>query len=310
MRALAWALGAATMLSIVAVSTDGAAQVGPPPPPPPPPPPAAAPDPGPPPPPPAAAPETAPPAPPPGPPPPPPPTAQPGAAPGGPPGPQPGYGPQQPGQQPPPGYYYPPPPGAYVEPPPPPPAPADRGRHLHDGFYLRMSIGAGMVDSTWETESPGPNAKIGGVGLALDLLFGGTPTPGLVIGGGLLLNSVQDPEVEPENGASEEIEGNLGVAQVGVFIDGFFDPSGGFHLGGMLGLASYGLQFDDDDRDNIEQGGGGAAIWVGYDAWVGSEWSIGGLLRLTGQSTTEKRNDFEEQASTGTVSLLFTALYH
>jgi hypothetical protein len=173
-----------------------------------------------------------------------------------------------------------------------------------------MSLGAGAVNSTWETEAATANAKISGAGLALDLLIGGSPTPGLVIGGGLLINSVTDPEVEPDGGSSSEIEGQLGVGQLGVFIDGFFDPTGGFHVGGMLGLASYGVQFDDDDDENIEQGGGGAAIWVGYDAWVGSQWSIGGLLRLTGQSTSEERNDTKEQASAGTLSILFTALYH
>jgi hypothetical protein len=196
-----------------------------------------------------------------------------------------------------------------VEPPPPPPA-KDTGKHTHDGFYLRMSLGAGAVDSTWETEAATPNAKIGGAGVALDLLIGGTPTPGLVIGGGFVLNSVQKPTVEPDGGSSEEIEGQLGVGQLGVFIDGFFDPTGGFHVGGMLGFASYNVQFDDEDVENIEQGGGGVALWVGYDAWVGSEWSIGGVLRLTGQSTADERGDFKEQASAGTVSILFTALFH
>ena len=174
-----------------------------------------------------------------------------------------------------------------------------------------MSLGAGAIRSTWETEQGSvPNQDVDGGGLALDLLFGGTPTPGLVIGGGFIINSASNPERTPEGGSSEEIEGNLGAALLGVFIDGFFDPTGGFHLGGMLGIASYTVQDDDDATDDIEQGGAGAAVWVGYDAWVGSDWSIGGMLRLTGQSTAETRDDFEDRASAGTLSILFTALYH
>jgi hypothetical protein len=265
---------------------------------PPPPPPAA--DPGAPPPPPPSAPgsgvEAAPPPPLP-PPPPPPPGQHPGQAP-------------PPGGQPPPGYYY-APPGAYVEPLPPPPPP-DVGRRLHDGFYLRMSIGAGFMSSEWKTEDAGvSNMNISGGGVALDLLVGGSPTPGLAIGGGLLLNTASNPELEPGTGPKRELDGGLGAAQIGVFVDGFFDPSGGFHLGGMLGIASYVVTPDDEDRDEkIEQTGGGAAIWVGYDAWVGDQWSIGGLLRLTAQSTTDDRAGSDQQASAATVSLLFTALYH
>lgn len=174
-----------------------------------------------------------------------------------------------------------------------------------------MSLGAGAIRSTWESEAASvANTEVNGGGIALDLLLGGTPTPGLVIGGGFLLNAASKPEAEPETGPSQEIEGNLNTGMLGVFIDGYFDPSGGFHLGGMLGIASYAIVFDDDDQEDIEQGGGGAAFWVGYDAWVGDDWSIGGLLRLTGQSTNQTRDDVDEQASAGTLSILFTALYH
>jgi hypothetical protein len=199
-----------------------------------------------------------------------------------------------------------------VEAPLPPPPPRDTGRRLHDGFYLRMSIGAGYINSEWETEQAGvDNLTISGGGIALDLLLGGSPTPGLVIGGGFLANSVANPEVESERGSSTELDGALGAAQLGIFIDGFVDPTGGFHIGGMLGIASYVVTPKDEDRDRkIEQGGGGGAIWVGYDAWVADQWSIGGLLRLTGQATSQRRGSYKEQASAGTLSILFTALYH
>jgi hypothetical protein len=251
--------------------------------------------------------------------PPPPPPPLPGAGVESPPPPEPPPPPppgQQPGQAPPgqqaPGYYYYPPPGAYVEPPPPPPPPPDPGRRLHDGFYLRLSIGAGFISSEWETEAGGvSNAKISGGGAALDFLIGGSPTPGFVIGGGLLINSAGNPKLEPATGASRQLDGSMSVAQIGMFVDGFFDPSGGFHLGGMLGIATYLVAPDDDAvYANIAHSGGGAAIWVGYDAWVGDQWSLGGMLRLTAQSTSDTRGGFDERAAAGTVSLLFTALYH
>ncbi len=64
-----------------------------------------------------------------------------------------------------------------------PPQEADEpGAHLHDGFYLRVALGGGWLGM--RTDSA-PEADVKGGGGSLDLLLGGTPIDGLVIGGGI-----------------------------------------------------------------------------------------------------------------------------
>jgi hypothetical protein len=177
-----------------------------------------------------------------------------------------------------------------------------------------MSIGGGalVADREYDTSAL-PQSTLRGGGLALDLLIGGTPAPGFVIGGGILLNGAANPSNETPAGTFDT-EHDTSASVFGPFIDGFPDPEGGFHVGGMLGLAGFAVRDDNEDFDE-DTGGFGASAWLGYGGWVGSDWTLGGMLRLTGAAT---RGEFElpdgsdvvEEVSVGTLSILFTALYH
>ena len=101
---------------------------------------------------------------------------------------QPGYGQPQPGYgQPQPGYGQ--PQGGYPPPGYPPPGYApgeDETVHFHDGFYFRFGLGLGFLNITSKPDEdvPGdPELKTTGTGGAVEIALGGTPTPGLVIGG-------------------------------------------------------------------------------------------------------------------------------
>ena len=185
---------------------------------------------------------------------------------------------------------------------------------MHDGFYLRMSIGGGGMVADREYErSALPQSTLRGGGIALDLMIGGTPTPGFVVGGGLLLNGAAKPSNETAAGTSDT-EHDTSASVLGVFIDGFPDPEGGFHVGGMLGLAGYAVRPDNEEVDE-DTGGFGGAAWVGFGGWVGSDWTLGGMLRLTaaatrGEPELRDGSKVEETVSVGTLSILFTALYH
>ncbi len=203
----------------------------------------------------------------------------------------------------------------YVQTPPPPPPEAETGKHLHDGFYLRMSLGANAQRHTIESDRANvPDLKVNGGGLSFDILIGGSPMPGLVIGGILSADAASRPTVKQDNLESND-DYDSALALIGPFIDGFFDPSGGFHVGGALGITGYALDNRSITEDNNKSfGGGGLSFWAGYDAWVSSQWSIGGMLRLTGASGTrdlEINNVTETQkATSGSLAILFTALYH
>jgi hypothetical protein len=67
--------------------------------------------------------------------------------------------------------------------------PRPRGARLHDGFYLRMSIGGGSVAARGERYDESDAAtdySFAGNALLADLAVGGTPSPGLVLGGAYL----------------------------------------------------------------------------------------------------------------------------
>jgi hypothetical protein len=212
-----------------------------------------------------------------------------------------------------------PPPAIRVETPPPPAPVPRRGYRVHDGFYLRMSVGGGYMTSkvTYDDSTIADRTLSGGGGV-LELLIGGSPARGLAIGGGLWGQNARNPETDPDEVESYE---SLDFGMLGVFIDGFPDPTGGFHVGGAIGVASLDGAFEDDDFDPDPErerlgeedggtGGIGGSAWVGYDAWISPEWSLGGMLRFSGAVTTSNADELEQRANTRAFAILFTALYH
>jgi hypothetical protein len=180
-----------------------------------------------------------------------------------------------------------------------------------------MALGGGAFRAKLESELRSVSDRnISGGGLALDVMVGGTPVHGLVLGGAMLVSGASKPDVESD-GQTQELDANMSAVLFGPFIDGFFDPRGGFHAGGALGLSVVGYSGPNTTPEDEEPfAGAGVAGWAGYDAWIASDWSLGGTLRVMG---TSGRRDFEskalvdtvrEQVNTLSVALLFTALYH
>jgi hypothetical protein len=202
--------------------------------------------------------------------------------------------------------------------PPPPPPTRPRSRRLHDGFYLRMTSGPGWLSTSVDFDS-GAHAAFRGTGLNLDLMAGGTPTPGLTIGGGGWLGSADEPEVDFEVSGSTEQEpvyrSSMAYGVLGAFIDVYPNPRTGFHFGAAFGVGFVTLPAregaPDDDPGN-GAGGGGAVLFGGYDFWLTTNWSLGGMLRLM---AIEARNGSEDadmpfEASARSAAVLFSALYH
>ena len=192
------------------------------------------------------------------------------------------------------------------------PAPAPsvtRKVHNHDGFYLRSSVGIGTRSAFIATDSTShPNYAVNGGGISLDLLIGGTPSPGLALGGGLMLSSVTDGEVRAD-GAGNVGSGTGGLLLIGPFVDGFPMPNRGLHLGGLVGLAGGGAQRQ-DKQDEFDGGGLGMAVWIGHGFWVGKEWSLGGDLKLDAAFLRDDSGDVVLADTWYGFSLLFTVLYH
>lgn len=181
----------------------------------------------------------------------------------------------------------------------------ERSYHVHDGFYLRASIGLGAMDVRYDPE-PSEGTLTGGA-VALDLMIGGSPSRGLAIGGALVNDMGRSLTLEVNGREMGDVHAFAGL--VGPFIDGFPNAKGGWHLGGMVGFAQQ--QFDATNADEIRTTTGvGGAAFGGYDAWVGDEWSVGGLGRIAAAVTRGEQDNVDIKASNLSFMLMFTALYH
>jgi hypothetical protein len=196
-----------------------------------------------------------------------------------------------------------------------PAPPVERSYRVHDGFYLRLNIGVGTYGVQYED-----SLHAAGGSLALDLLVGGSPSRGVAVGG--LLISDYGPNYKLRQNDREIGDLNVETGLIGAFIDGFPNPKGGWHVGGALGLAAItsdgkqagsatalALGLGRDESTRLDAGLGGAA-WAGYDAWVGDEWSVGGLLRFAAAYGRSQHSGQNLDSRSAALTLMFTALYH
>jgi hypothetical protein len=164
----------------------------------------------------------------------------------------------------------------------------------HDGFYLRMALGAGPVFSS----------EASGVGIPSELAFGETPAKGLVLGVGNY--GVVIPKPETDRGA-----GQLAFNAWGPFVDYYFDPELGAHVQASV-MFVFGLSSRKDDVEAAYGPGYGSMLGGGYEWWVAEQWSLGVLLRATYYSVTLKGQDSGTKLDVqGFVpSISFAATYH
>lgn len=211
--------------------------------------------------------------------------------------------------------------------PPPPPPPMETGVREHDGFYLRMGLGIGRLAASFNSER---SNKLGGSvdgtlargAGALELAFGGTPAPGLVIGGtlnGSFAGDVTTQDLTVNGSRVPDITYNqVTLGFLGPFVDYYIDAQLGWHVQGALGIAGLTLVEDDRNgttprvRSRTETGGLAFALGAGWEGWIGKQWSMGALLRLMYASVETNQDDNERWSYRALAfpELLFTATYH
>jgi opacity protein-like surface antigen len=181
--------------------------------------------------------------------------------------------------------------GAAAQQPPPPPAAAPAGgARTHDGFYFRIGPNFGPLIGTAKIEAAGLSggeSDYSGFTYGGDLMFGGTPAPGLVIGGTILWASTKDPTVKA-GGAEGTADGTLIMAATALFANYYLDPTQGLFFQGLAGFAvvdfvTAGGQSSGDDPTGFVFGAG-----AGYDFWIGDEWSVGPLARVVYAPTSSE----------------------
>ncbi|MGE0325142.1 MAG: autotransporter outer membrane beta-barrel domain-containing protein [Polyangiaceae bacterium] len=152
----------------------------------------------------------------------------------------------------------------------------------HDGFMLRLGPTFGPLSVTETPEvngTEGAEVKASGFATGLELLLGGTPAPGLTVGGALLYSQTKDPTLEA-GGREVEADGTLLILSTDVFVQYYFDPTQGFHVQGMLGYGVLDTVRSDGSSGGNDPAGLHLALGAGYDFWIADEWSVGPFLRV------------------------------
>jgi hypothetical protein len=200
----------------------------------------------------------------------------------------------------------PPPPVIDVTAPPPAPVPKE-SRRIHQGLYVRASLGSGPMTTLFSDDLL-ERSRVTGSSGNFDLSMGGTPRPGLVVGGTLVYSGMESEDVVRwGTTAPRDSRPWIGVGAVGPFLDYFPDAKRGLHLGGMVGLSWMALYAPGFVQENERLAGGRAAsLWVGNDWWVARDWSLGVNLRYLGVATRNSKYDWIGAADVFTIS--FTVL--
>jgi hypothetical protein len=184
---------------------------------------------------------------------------------------------------------------------------------VHDGFYFRLSLGGSYGRISVQTDRVSqPDVTQTGFGGALDVWAGYSVSSGIVVGPALSFSSQRAKSAaigDRQSGATGR------SALFAAFIDAYPNPRRGEHFGGLLGLSALTETTDDGEAATDYDGGGlGLFVFAGYDAWIASEWSLGGLLRLGGVVTRGSQNVNGEQVDKQGVmyeaALLATVIYH
>lgn len=200
------------------------------------------------------------------------------------------------------------------------------GARRHDGFYFRFASGFGVYNELARSEDVerfGGRLRIKARGFATvhETAVGGTPYPGLVLGGGLyeievVTSSVtmnrDDSEIDLSKDVAPE---SRALSIIGVFVDRYFVPSAGLHLQLALGLASqYGLRVDGDpfEQGDYRPVGPGGVIGLGYETWLTDQWSLGVLARsaICVMFGKDAKETHWVHYGTSTPSFLMTVTYH
>lgn len=173
-------------------------------------------------------------------------------------------------------------------------------------------MGFGAAAITAKSDSFSGEIQSSGTTGCFDLAIAGTPSPGVAIGGAVVTATVDKPKVKSEQG-TVTADSLAALSIVGPMVDVFLNPEGGFHLGGMVGPAVVQAPESTLSRKSTASGFG-AAAWTGYAFWVSSEWSLGGLARLTASSAKGSQDvngiTTHDTYSGVSIAVLATALYH
>jgi hypothetical protein len=184
--------------------------------------------------------------------------------------------------------------------------PARPGARTHDGFYFRFGTGLTFLWDSIDSRNF-EAAHLRGLGVGGELLIGGTPAPGLVIGGGTAGATVYSPALEIDGRDMTRAPDVLGLSAIGVFADYYPQPSRGLHF---QAFAGYAVLQADGSAPRKSPDGLALSVGAGHEWWLADEWSIGAMLRLLYATLVYDSAWLNERHSVLAPALMVTVTYH
>jgi hypothetical protein len=209
-------------------------------------------------------------------------------------------------------------------------SPSD-GTPRHDGLYVRVSSGIGFM-SVWG-DGPAGSASISGLESVGVLAVGGSPVSGFVVAGTLWGTSISNtfnggpfggkiiipnptsgpPPSSPPTPPAASTNAAASLGGVGVLVDWFPNPAGGWHAGASVGLGATQVTTL-ADNSNMSGLGVGAFAFGGYDGWIGRNWSVGAMLVAAGANqaslTDSNRKDTGYHLMPLSIGIAASVLYY
>ena len=177
---------------------------------------------------------------------------------------------------------------------------------IHQGFYLRLTSGPGLLSLTGN--GPTGHASIKGLASSSIIAIGGSIVQGLALGavlsstsatakfnGGPFVNETVTTEGKLVPASPKASGANSGL---GLFVDWYPNPTGGWHTGALLGL---GFTSVVNQADGSGSAGAGlnAGLLGGYDWVIGSQWSLGLALVTSGTTRAVLKESSHNREDTG-----------
>jgi hypothetical protein len=162
-------------------------------------------------------------------------------------------------------------------------APAN-GAHRHDGFFLRLTLGAGGGAVGLDAKNNASDTSIAGGGWASSLDIGASNGDNLAIFGRLREASLADPGVYVDGDKIGDADATvITQGMVGGGISYFIMPLN-MYLGAAIGFAVISGRYERPGRATRKYNGDvgfGFDAEIGKEWWVADDWGIGIAARLS-----------------------------
>jgi hypothetical protein len=181
---------------------------------------------------------------------------------------------------------------------------------------MHFGTGVGYLSDSYKTSAGIMNTEgtIKGVAGGFEFAVGGTPVPGLVLGGMLTFATVPSPTVESGGVSVTSSDVSLSMVAIGPLITYYVDPTGGFHLRAMIGYGELSASDSSGNTSSNNPTGFVANFGLGYEWWVADQWSLGVLgsfaYASTKYSETVLTTTVEDKHSIINPCVQFSATFH